>query len=169
MSKLLVNAPSGRQEIIEVGAGGAYFDPDRVIWDERVDGPLPEDVQVGGMVRTGSALAFSQELYSQQLAATAAASATAFRKRASDAIQVMLDKLATDHGYDNIISLCSYAASTKPKWKAEGEYGLTYRDACWAKAKEIQDAVLAGTRPLPTMLEVMAEMPQVQWPDTGSD
>lgn len=50
MSRLLVNAPSGQQEIIEVGHGGGYFDPLRVLWDERIDGPLPE-ITLGGMVR----------------------------------------------------------------------------------------------------------------------
>lgn len=50
MIKLLVNAPTGRQEVIEIDATGAYFDPARVLWDERVDGPLPE-ITLGGMVR----------------------------------------------------------------------------------------------------------------------
>lgn len=60
MSKLLVNAPSGAQEIIEVGEGGGYFDPARVLWDEREDGPLPE-ITLGGMVRDGGdALVFDQ-------------------------------------------------------------------------------------------------------------
>ena len=50
MYKLLVNAPSGLQEIVEVSEGGAYFDSALVIWDERIDGPLPA-VELGGMVR----------------------------------------------------------------------------------------------------------------------
>lgn len=48
--KLLVNNPAGVQEIIEIGEGGAYFDPERVLWDEAIDGPLPE-ITLGGMVR----------------------------------------------------------------------------------------------------------------------
>lgn len=56
MKKLLVNAPSGAQEIVQVGEGGGYFDPSRVLWDERKDGPLPANVKVGGMVREGRAL-----------------------------------------------------------------------------------------------------------------
>ena len=57
--KLLVNTPSGIQEVIEVGEGGGYFDPTRVIWDERKDGSLPA-ITLGGMVRTDNALTFSQ-------------------------------------------------------------------------------------------------------------
>lgn len=48
--KLLVNAPTGRQELIEIGDGGGYFDSDRVLWDERNDGDLSE-ITLGGMVR----------------------------------------------------------------------------------------------------------------------
>lgn len=59
MSKLLVNAPSGAQEIIEVGEGGGYFDAARVLWDERDDGALPA-ITLGGMVRKGGALVSSQ-------------------------------------------------------------------------------------------------------------
>lgn len=59
MSQLLVNAPGGAQEIIEVGEGGGYFDPDRVLWDERDDGPLPA-ITLGGMVRSGAGLVFDQ-------------------------------------------------------------------------------------------------------------
>lgn len=55
--KLLVNAPDGAQEVIEIGEGGGYFDQSRVIWDERVDGPLPA-ITEGGMVRDGGQLVF---------------------------------------------------------------------------------------------------------------
>ena len=61
MSRLLVNAPSGKQEIVTIGDGGNYFDTSRVLWDERVDGLLPA-VTLGGMTRTGNTLAFSQAM-----------------------------------------------------------------------------------------------------------
>lgn len=55
MPNLLVNAPSGRQEIIEISATGSYFDAALVIWDERTDGPLPE-LTIGKMQRSGDQL-----------------------------------------------------------------------------------------------------------------
>ena len=70
MIRLLVNAPSGEQQIVLVGEGGWYFDPTRVIWDERIDGTLPDDVQVGGMVRLDGELVFSQERMNTHLAAS---------------------------------------------------------------------------------------------------
>lgn len=57
--KLLVNAPTGIQEVVTVGEGGGYFDASRVLWDARVDGPMPE-ITLGGMVRQGNALVFSE-------------------------------------------------------------------------------------------------------------
>lgn len=56
MTRLLVNTPNGKQELIEVGEGGDYFDRARVLWDERKDGPLPGGTKAGGMVREGAAL-----------------------------------------------------------------------------------------------------------------
>lgn len=67
MAKLLVNAPTGQQEIIEVGEGGGYFDAARVLWDEREDGPLPA-VTLGGMVREGAKLVFSQARMDEHIA-----------------------------------------------------------------------------------------------------
>ena len=55
MIKILVNTPSGTQEIIDVGNGGGYFDSARVLWDERQDGPLPA-ITLGGMKRVDGAL-----------------------------------------------------------------------------------------------------------------
>lgn len=74
--KLLVNAPTGKQEIIEVGEGGGYFDETRVVWDERTDGPLPQ-ITLGGMVRSGSALVYSQQRMDEQIASQLAPAKTA--------------------------------------------------------------------------------------------
>lgn len=61
MNKLLVNSPSGQQELIEVGEGGGYFDGTRVVWDERADGALPS-ITLGGMKRVGNSLVFDEQL-----------------------------------------------------------------------------------------------------------
>lgn len=53
--KLLVNAPSGEQKIETVTETGAYFDQNRIVWDERKDGNIP-DITLGKMVRNGKNL-----------------------------------------------------------------------------------------------------------------
>ena len=69
---LLVNTPSGKQELITVGIGGGYFDAARVLWDTRTDGPLPA-ITLGGMVRAGNTLVFDQTRADQHLAPQRAA------------------------------------------------------------------------------------------------
>lgn len=68
--KMLVNTPLGTQAVIEIGNGGGYFDASRVLWDERTEGPLPA-ITLGGMVRSGSALVFSQTRIDEHIAAGA--------------------------------------------------------------------------------------------------
>jgi hypothetical protein len=55
MCLLLVNTPGGKQETIEISPTGSYFDPARVVWDERIDGPLPE-ITLGKMQRVDDQL-----------------------------------------------------------------------------------------------------------------
>ncbi|MCB1949128.1 DUF4376 domain-containing protein [Nitrosomonas sp.] len=71
MPYLLVNAPSGRQEIIEIGSTGNYFDIASVIWDERIDGAMPA-VTLGKMERSGSNLITLEDYTAPHLAAVLA-------------------------------------------------------------------------------------------------
>jgi hypothetical protein len=64
MSKLLVNAPNGLQELVEVQDGGGYFDSTLVIWDERTDGQLPP-ITLGSMKRVGNALVQDATVFAQ--------------------------------------------------------------------------------------------------------
>lgn len=52
---ILVNTPIGTQEILPIGLGGGYFDLTRVLWDERLDGPMPP-VVLGSMTRVNDTL-----------------------------------------------------------------------------------------------------------------
>lgn len=83
--KLLVNNPSGGQEIVNIGDGGAYFDPKRVLWDERDDGPMPI-ITLGGMTRVGDALVLDKDLLTAaKSSALAAAKAAAVVRIDADA------------------------------------------------------------------------------------
>lgn len=61
MTKLLVNTPANGQQLLEVSAGGGYFDKRLVLWDERDDGPLPV-ITLGGMTRVGGGLILDEAL-----------------------------------------------------------------------------------------------------------
>ena len=56
MIKLLINCPLGQQQIIKIDESGGYFDQSRVVWDERYNGDLPEDITLGKMVFDGGNL-----------------------------------------------------------------------------------------------------------------
>lgn len=88
----------------------------------------------------------------------------AITREFTDAIQLHLDTEAQTRGYDGILSACSYAAGNHPKYSAEGQACLEWREAVWDKGYEIMADVQAGTRPLPTEQEVLAELPVMVWP-----
>ena len=81
------------------------------------------------------------------------------------AVQKRLDDFARTRGYDGILSAATYATSTVPKFKAEGQYAVEARDATWAKCYEVLAAVEAGSHPMPTLDELLAELPVLTWPN----
>ena len=81
------------------------------------------------------------------------------------AVQKHLDDFARTRGYDGILSAATYATSTVPKFKAEGQYAVEARDATWAKCYEVLAAVEAGSRPMSTLDELLAELPVLEWPN----
>lgn len=81
------------------------------------------------------------------------------------AVQQRLDDFAQTRGYDGILSAATYATSAVPKFAAEGQYAVNARDAAWAKCYEILAAVESGSRPMPTLDELIAELPVLAWPN----
>lgn len=79
-------------------------------------------------------------------------------------VQQHLDTFARTRNYDDILSAATYATSQVPKLKVEGQYAVEARDATWAKCYDILAAVEAGSRPMPTPDELIAELPALVWP-----
>ena len=86
------------------------------------------------------------------------------KSRLTSAIQSMLDDKAKERGYDSILSLCTYATSTAAKFAAEGQAGVSWRDEVWAKGYAILADVESGSRAIPTVDELLAELPNFVWP-----
>lgn len=78
-------------------------------------------------------------------------------------VQLMMDRKAHQRGYDNLLSLCTYATSTNLKFRTEGQMAVNWRDEVWARCYEIMAEVLNGERPIPTSEELLAELPTLEW------
>jgi hypothetical protein len=80
------------------------------------------------------------------------------------AIQQRLDDFAKTRGYDGIMSACTYATSTVPKFQSEGQYCVGARDDTWSTAYDMLEDVQSGAD-VPTMEDVMASLPVLAWPN----
>lgn len=83
----------------------------------------------------------------------------------TSATQARLDTFARTRNYDGILSACTYATSTHPKFAAEGQYCVTARDDTWSALYVIMAEVEAGARPMPTGYpDIEPDLPVLVWP-----
>ena len=80
-------------------------------------------------------------------------------------VQAHLDTAAQAAGYDNIYTAVSYADEPAvPKFAAEGQAFRAWRSLVWKTANAIRAEVEAGTRPVPTAAQLIAELPTLTLP-----
>ena len=89
------------------------------------------------------------------------------QKQMTDAVQAALDNFAKTRGYDGIMSACSYSNSTDAQFKLEADYCIQLRDTTWRMGYAILAEVKAGNRPVPSVEELIAELPvcSAKWTD----
>lgn len=80
-------------------------------------------------------------------------------------VQKKLDDFAATRRYNGIMSACTYVNSKVPQFQIEGQYCVDARDTHWAKCYSILADVLNGIRPVPTIEQVLAELPVLAWPN----
>lgn len=78
-------------------------------------------------------------------------------------IQRRLDDFARTRNYDTILSACSYVNSFNPTFKDEGTKCSMIRDATWNKCYEIMNEVIGGTRSMPSLEQLISELPVLDW------
>lgn len=81
----------------------------------------------------------------------------------TSAVHAYMDSAAQTRGYDNIHTACSYSNSTDHVFAAEGQACLQWRDMVWRKCYNILAEVQAGSRDIPTVEELIAELPTLVW------
>ena len=79
------------------------------------------------------------------------------------AIQSTLDEAARAKGYDDIVSACSYAGYENV-FQAEAIAFGVWRANVWAYGYQELAKVTAGTRPVPTIAEILDELPALVLP-----
>lgn len=91
----------------------------------------------------------------------AAAPTVAFNvtvKQFDVAVEAHLHAEATAHGYTNIERACMYASYANP-YQAESQTYVAWVGNVWAYCYAELEKVKAGTRPMPTIEEIIAELP----------
>ena len=81
----------------------------------------------------------------------------------SEVIQNLLDSKAKEKHYDSIVSACSYAGAPNP-FQEESIAFLAWRGAVWQKCYELLAQVEQGVSPVPTVDQLIAELPQLTLP-----
>lgn len=97
----------------------------------------------------------------EEITAHKSAKAEIFRVATELKVAQELDNFAKTRGYDSILSACSYATSSVPKYQVEGARAMTLRDASWVKAYETITAVTAHEIPPPAYEDI--GMPVLEW------
>jgi len=81
------------------------------------------------------------------------------QKAFNGAIQNYLDTKAQEFRYDNMMSARSYTGYINA-FQAEAQALATWASECWVVAGEIEADVKAGNRDMPTVDEVLNELPK---------
>ena len=80
------------------------------------------------------------------------------QKLTTDGIQNMIEKKCKEYGFESSYSIGKYIGFDNP-YREAAETLASWIAACWEKAEVIKQEALAGERPIPTVKEVLAEMP----------
>lgn len=83
----------------------------------------------------------------------------------TQAVQDHMDKTAQERRYDDIFTAVSYVNSSDPVFAAEASALLLWRDQVWRLCYTMLDEVKAGVRPIPSVTELLAELPKFEWPE----
>lgn len=86
------------------------------------------------------------------------------RRLLTDGVENWMNSIVQERNYDNITTCIGrYFNSPVEKFRLEAQAVNDWVSAVWVKCYAILDEVKAGTRPIPTLEEVISELPQLDW------
>ena len=78
-------------------------------------------------------------------------------------VQDYMDKAVQTRGYDDVFTCISYVDSTDEIFKREANIVLAWRDKVWRHCYDVVAQVVSGSRDIPTISELLAELPKLEW------
>jgi len=81
----------------------------------------------------------------------------------SNALQNFINEQARSKNYEDGFACASYANSTNLTWKAEATAFISWRDAAWSYAINIQTQVENGQIPAPSLADFINNVPALNW------
>lgn len=81
-----------------------------------------------------------------------------------NAVDAHVEETARSKGYNSAAHLSGYATSTVPTWASEAAAFISWRDQFWLTAIEILRQVTAGEIEQPTIEDLIASLPVINWP-----
>jgi hypothetical protein len=74
-------------------------------------------------------------------------------------LQFFMDRMAREHGYDDLKTAITYRGDPNPKFAAEAEAFFMWRSSIWTLAYQRLALVGAGEATLPTLEEAISMLP----------
>ncbi len=81
------------------------------------------------------------------------------------ALMSYIDGVAQERQYDSALSCASYLNSSIPKWSAESNAFIGWRDAVFSYALGQIGLMNSGQRSVPSFQEFQSELPLMVWPE----
>lgn len=80
-----------------------------------------------------------------------------------NAIQNLVDGTARDRQFRDGVTLASYIGSTIPKWAAEAQAFVEWRDTVWQYVYQQLEQFQLGLREQPSVADFLTEIPVIDW------
>lgn len=86
------------------------------------------------------------------------------KKRLTDGVENYMNSIVQERNYDNITTCIGrYYNSPVDKFRLEAQAVNVWVSEVWVKCYAILDEVMAGTREIPTLEELINELPVLDW------
>ncbi|MCC4298557.1 hypothetical protein [Aurantimonas coralicida] len=82
----------------------------------------------------------------------------------SSAIQAHIDAKAQEGQYDSLLTAVTYRDDPNPQFAAEASALFQWRSDVWTYATSELARVQAGERTMPTVENILTELPEFVWP-----